>query len=144
MTATIHPTAIVDASAVIGEGVTIGPWVYVGPNCTVGAGSVLAMCATLEANVRLRDLTVIHVEDLLDSLAGSGLAPGTIITVHNSLAAPETPVHTVIAGLGGRTITRASLHKAFAGAVAGTLEPVTFLDLDRVAVDRVQIGRAHV
>ena len=57
--------------------------------------------------------------------------------MHNSLAAPATPVHTLIAGLGGRTITRASLHKAFADAIAGRLESVSFLDLDRAAVDRV-------
>jgi pyruvate ferredoxin oxidoreductase alpha subunit len=57
--------------------------------------------------------------------------------VHNSLAAPSTPVHAVIAGLGGRTITRASLHGAFADAIAGQLESVSFLDLDSAAVDRV-------
>jgi pyruvate ferredoxin oxidoreductase alpha subunit len=57
--------------------------------------------------------------------------------VHNSLAAPSTPVHAVIAGLGGRTITRASLHGAFADAIAGQLESVSFLDLDNAAVDRV-------
>jgi pyruvate ferredoxin oxidoreductase alpha subunit len=43
----------------------------------------------------------------------------------------------VIAGLGGRSITRGSLHRIFAAAAAGSLEPVTFLDLDHSLVDRV-------
>jgi pyruvate ferredoxin oxidoreductase alpha subunit len=45
-------------------------------------------------------------------------------------------VHTVIAGLGGRPITRASLSVVFRSAMAGTLEPLTFLDLDRPLVER--------
>jgi len=46
-------------------------------------------------------------------------------------------VYTVIAGLGGRSITRGSLHRIFAAATEGSLEPVTFLDLDHSLVDRV-------
>ena len=46
-------------------------------------------------------------------------------------------VYTVIAGLGGRSITRGSLHRIFAAAAEGSLEPVTFLDLDHSLVDRV-------
>lgn len=38
---------------------------------------------------------------------------------------------TVIAGLGGRPITRASLRNMLAGAAAGTLEPLSFLDLNK-------------
>jgi pyruvate ferredoxin oxidoreductase alpha subunit len=45
-----------------------------------------------------------------------------------------TPVHTVVAGLGGRPITRSSLHKIFSD---GNLEATTFLDLDRPLVERV-------
>jgi pyruvate ferredoxin oxidoreductase alpha subunit len=61
--------------------------------------------------------------------------------VSNNVAAsyagsPEL-VHTVIAGLGGRAITRRSLHKVFGEAVEGRLEPVTFLDLDHAVVERV-------
>ncbi len=44
------------------------------------------------------------------------------------------PVHTVIAGLGGRPITRASLAKVFSNE---NLEHTTFLDLDRPVVDKV-------
>jgi len=42
----------------------------------------------------------------------------------------------VVAGLGGRSITKASLVRTFAEAIAGTLEPLTFLDLDWRIVNR--------
>jgi pyruvate ferredoxin oxidoreductase alpha subunit len=69
------------------------------------------------------------------------LAVGLGGIVSNNVAAsysgsPEL-VHTVIAGLGGRAITRKSLHKVFSEAVEGRLEPVTFLDLDHAMVERV-------
>ena len=46
----------------------------------------------------------------------------------------DVPVHTVIAGLGGRPITRASLQELFS---AEHLDHTTFLDLDRPLVDKV-------
>jgi len=46
------------------------------------------------------------------------------------------PVYDVVAGLGGRAITKASLHKLFIDGFADKLEPVTFLDLDWKAVNR--------
>ncbi len=69
------------------------------------------------------------------------LAVGLGGIVSNNVAAsyagsPEL-VHTVIAGLGGRAITRRSLHKVFIEAIEGRLEPVTFLDLDHSMVERV-------
>ena len=69
------------------------------------------------------------------------LAVGMGGIVSNNVAAsyagsPDL-VHAVIAGLGGRAITRGSLHRVFAQAVAGSLEPVTFLDLDHALVERV-------
>ncbi len=54
-----------------------------------------------------------------------------------SFAGPPDDVHTVIAGLGGRAITRRSLHKVFDAAMQGTLESLTFMDLDQALVDRV-------
>jgi pyruvate ferredoxin oxidoreductase alpha subunit len=45
-------------------------------------------------------------------------------------------VHTVIAGLGGRAITKASLARVFRAALEDRLEPLTFLDLDRALVER--------
>jgi len=44
--------------------------------------------------------------------------------------------HTVIAGLGGRTITRASLTRLFERAQRGELAQLEFLDLNRAVVDR--------
>jgi pyruvate ferredoxin oxidoreductase alpha subunit len=44
--------------------------------------------------------------------------------------------YTVIAGLGGRAITKQSLRGLFAKAVADDLEPLTFLDMDWDVVNR--------
>jgi len=44
--------------------------------------------------------------------------------------------YTAIAGLGGRAITKASLHKLFLAAEQQNLEPVTFVDLDWDAVNK--------
>lgn len=44
--------------------------------------------------------------------------------------------HELIAGLGGRDITKASLHAYLDKAVADDVEDTTFLDLDRELVDR--------
>ena len=40
------------------------------------------------------------------------------------------PVNTVVAGLGGRAITSASLHDLLDSVAAGVVAPITFLDLD--------------
>ena len=47
------------------------------------------------------------------------------------------PVFAVVAGLGGRAITKRSLHRVFGDAMADKLEPLTFLDLDWDIVNRV-------
>jgi pyruvate ferredoxin oxidoreductase alpha subunit len=57
--------------------------------------------------------------------------------VRDSYAGAHDAVHAVIAGLGGRPITRRSLHALFGRALAGDLEALTFLDLDHEVVDRV-------
>ncbi|MGI5452102.1 pyruvate ferredoxin oxidoreductase [Streptomyces sp. CA-249302] len=44
--------------------------------------------------------------------------------------------HTVVAGLGGRPITKESLHRLFEDAIAGRLGELTFLDLNHELVDR--------
>jgi len=46
------------------------------------------------------------------------------------------PIYTVVAGLGGRAITKDSLHQIFTEATADRLEPLTFMDLDWSAVNR--------
>jgi pyruvate ferredoxin oxidoreductase alpha subunit len=47
------------------------------------------------------------------------------------------PVLTVVAGLGGRAITKASVHQLLLQAIADKLELLTFLDLDWAVVNRV-------
>jgi pyruvate ferredoxin oxidoreductase alpha subunit len=56
--------------------------------------------------------------------------------VHGALEGSGVQVHTAIAGLGGRPITKDSLHRLFADAVAGRLGATTFVDLDRGLVER--------
>ena len=52
------------------------------------------------------------------------------------------PVYTVIAGLGGRPITRKSLLEVFQRAARDDLDDLTFLDLNWDAVHQ-QIARAR-
>lgn len=47
----------------------------------------------------------------------------------------QPKLYEVIAGLGGRNITKHSIHEMLNSANANTLEPLTFLDLDRTLVD---------
>ena len=56
--------------------------------------------------------------------------------VRIALDGTGTDQRTVIAGLGGRPITVPSLRAMVASAVAGELEPLTFLDLDHAVVER--------
>ncbi|CAG1018863.1 pyruvate ferredoxin oxidoreductase alpha subunit [Burkholderiaceae bacterium] len=57
--------------------------------------------------------------------------------VRMSLRDRPQPVMTVVAGLGGRAITKDSLHRLFVEAMADKLDPLTFLDLDWGIVNRV-------
>jgi pyruvate ferredoxin oxidoreductase alpha subunit len=61
---------------------------------------------------------------------------GGIVTgdVRTALAGTDREPYTVIAGLGGRPITRASLRALLTNATVDRLEPLTFLDLDRTVV----------
>jgi pyruvate ferredoxin oxidoreductase alpha subunit len=58
--------------------------------------------------------------------------------VRLALSGLEPTVHDVVAGLGGRAITRAGLRRLFVDALAGRLDPkrMTFLDLDTTIVQR--------
>ena len=55
---------------------------------------------------------------------------------------PAPDISTVIAGLGGRPITRASLRTMLTEATAGKLEQLSFLDLNKGLVER-EFTRAH-
>ena len=56
--------------------------------------------------------------------------------VRMAMSGTNIPVYEVIGGLGGRPITRKSLHKLFKDAVKDKLEDVTFFDLKKDVVDR--------
>jgi pyruvate ferredoxin oxidoreductase alpha subunit len=62
--------------------------------------------------------------------------------VRTALEGGHATVHTVIAGLGGRAITKASLHRLLREAIAGDLHALTFLDLNRGLVERELERRA--
>jgi pyruvate ferredoxin oxidoreductase alpha subunit len=64
------------------------------------------------------------------------------IDVRTSLAARDTRVYDVVAGLGGRPITIASLTSLFEQAIDDHLEPLTFLDLDLGLLERDHATRA--
>ena len=56
--------------------------------------------------------------------------------VRLALSGLPLPVYDVVAGLGGRPITKASLHGLFADAVNDDLEGLTFLDMDWDVLER--------
>jgi pyruvate ferredoxin oxidoreductase alpha subunit len=60
---------------------------------------------------------------------------GGIVTTDVRTAWTGEP-STVIAGLGGRPVTKKSLRRLFADAVADRLEPLTFLDLNHDVIER--------
>ncbi len=62
--------------------------------------------------------------------------------VREALGPGGAPVHAVIAGLGGRPITRASIRGAIQRAREETLEPLSFLDLDAAAVEQALASEA--
>jgi pyruvate ferredoxin oxidoreductase alpha subunit len=56
--------------------------------------------------------------------------------VHSALEGTDARIHTVIAGLGGRPITKAALRRVLVDATGGELQATTFLDLNRGLVER--------
>jgi len=74
---------------------------------------------------------------VLEKSLAVGLGGIVSNNVAASYAGSPDLVHTVIAGLGGRAITRQSLHTLFSQAIEGRLAPLTFLDLDHALVERV-------
>ncbi|MGV8984869.1 MAG: pyruvate ferredoxin oxidoreductase [Cypionkella sp.] len=83
---------------------------------------------------------VICVEKSLAPGLGGMLASN----IRMAMRGTATPVYTVIAGLGGRPITRTSLTSVFRTAVLGGLDDVTFLDLNRAAIEgQMQAASRH-
>jgi pyruvate ferredoxin oxidoreductase alpha subunit len=75
---------------------------------------------------------VVVLEKAFSIGAGGVLSTDVAIAMHRD----ETVLRTVVAGLGGRPITRRSLEKVLDDASRQELAALTFLDLDREAVDR--------
>jgi pyruvate ferredoxin oxidoreductase alpha subunit len=72
---------------------------------------------------------------VLEKALSTGI--GGIVAQNVSAATgPGTRVHTAIAGLGGRAITKESLRRLLASARADELGELTFVDLDRPLVER--------
>ena len=73
---------------------------------------------------------------VLEKTLAVGIGGVMSMNVRMALSHVALKGYTVIAGLGGRPITKASLHRLLDDAVADVLEPLTFLDLDQKTVDR--------
>lgn len=85
-----------------------------------------------------------HAERVLVLEKALAVGIGGIVSqdVRNALSGSTAHVHTAIAGLGGRAITQASLHRLFTAAVADDLPLLSFLDLDEGLVER-ELERAR-
>jgi len=73
---------------------------------------------------------------VLEKSLAVGLGGIVSTNVRTSYAGKPDAVRTVIAGLGGRTITRAARRGICEQALDGTLGALTFLDLDHALVER--------
>ncbi|MBZ8140913.1 pyruvate ferredoxin oxidoreductase [Rubrivivax gelatinosus] len=77
---------------------------------------------------------------VLEKSFSVGLGGVVSTDVRLALSGLQLHGHTVVAGLGGRAITQASLLRTLREAVAGTLAPLSFMDLDWRIVER-QLAR---
>jgi pyruvate ferredoxin oxidoreductase alpha subunit len=98
---------------------------------------VAAVRQALDDDRRLRRLVVL--ERALAPGAGGIVSPDirTALAAGNGTPprAPDAIISTVIAGLGGRAVTRKSLRRMLIEAAEGALPPFSFLDLDTGLVE---------
>ncbi len=73
---------------------------------------------------------------VLEKALAVGIGGIVSANVRMALAGIQLHGYTVIAGLGGRPITKSSLHSLFTDAAANRLEALTFLDMDWDVVNR--------
>ncbi len=59
MTATIHPSAVVEDGATIGDGSTIGPFCHIGPEVTIGRNVELKSHVVVKGNTSIGDDTAV-------------------------------------------------------------------------------------
>ncbi|HTX46469.1 MAG TPA: hypothetical protein VMD48_09335 [Solirubrobacteraceae bacterium] len=84
----------------------------------------------------LRGAKRIIVVERAFSVGMGGIVSQDIRSALDATGGSAPTVYTVVAGLGGRPISKASLRELFSEAIAGALHPVTFLDLDSGLVER--------
>jgi pyruvate ferredoxin oxidoreductase alpha subunit len=103
----------------------------------VGALGITAFRPFPSAAVRasVRDGQRLVVLERAFSVGGGGIVTPDI---REALSGLDCPTSTVVAGLGGRPVTRSSLRHLLTGPLA---EPLTFLDLDEAVVER-ELARA--
>jgi pyruvate ferredoxin oxidoreductase alpha subunit len=81
---------------------------------------------------------------VLEKALSVGLGGIVSQNVHSAVERSDCEIHTAIAGLGGRPITKGSLHQLLADALAGRLgSGPTFLDLKRDLVERELARTLH-
>ncbi len=78
---------------------------------------------------------------VVEKAFADGLGGILVGSVRMALRGLTTPIYTIIAGLGGRPITKVSLHRAFGEAVADEIDDPHFLDLDWAIIDH-ELARA--
>ncbi|MFN8077313.1 MAG: hypothetical protein U0Q15_18085 [Kineosporiaceae bacterium] len=83
----------------------------------------------------LRGARRVVVVEKAFSVGVGGIVSAELRVALGGAGAPAPRVQTVVAGLGGRPITKASLRAVFTDAVADALDDLTFLDLDHDLVD---------
>jgi len=100
-------------------------------------GSV-SLCSFRPFPMRALHKALLHAKRVVVIEKSLALGIGGIVSTNVRLALSGIHVHghTVIAGLGGRAITRASLRDLFFQAHKGALPHVTFLDLNQKVVHR--------
>jgi pyruvate ferredoxin oxidoreductase alpha subunit len=86
-----------------------------------------------------------HAERVVVLEKALAVGIGGIVSANVRMALSGIQLHgyTVIAGLGGRPITTASLHTLFKEAIADELQPLTFLDMNWEIVQR-ELDRQRV
>ena len=104
----------------------------------IGIGEVRVNGHLMPAAAALRQAGIEPVQ--LAPKEGLALLNGTQAATALALAGAGMPVHTVIAGLGGRAITQQSLRGVLHKAHLDNLEPLTFLDLRHDVIVEIQIA----
>jgi pyruvate ferredoxin oxidoreductase alpha subunit len=73
---------------------------------------------------------------VLEKSFSVGLGGVVSTDIRLALSGQTLPIYTIVAGLGGRSITRSSLNRTLREAMAGALPELTFMDLDWRIVNR--------